>query len=121
MNWYIGALKKYAVFSGRSRRKEYWMFVLFNLIISIVLGVVDGLIGTVNLEMGVGLLGGIYSLAVILPGIGVTVRRLHDTNKSGWWLLIVLIPIIGAIVLIVFTVKDSDPGQNDYGENPKGE
>ena len=119
MNWYFQALKKYAVFNGRSRRKEYWYFVLFNTIISIVLAVIDVVTGSFSPETGIGLLRGIYTLAVLIPGIAVAVRRLHDTGRSGWWLLIGLIPIIGAIVLLVFMVQDSNPGQNQYGPNPK--
>jgi len=119
MNWYLEVLKKYAVFSGRARRKEYWFFILFNIIISLALGAIDGLMGSYNESAGVGLLGGIYSLAVLIPGIAVTVRRLHDTGRSGWWFLIVLVPVIGALVLLVFMVLDSKPGQNQYGANPK--
>jgi len=119
MNWYLEVLKKYAVFSGRARRKEYWYFVLFNIIISIVLAVIDGVTGSFSPEAGIGLLGGIYTLAVLIPGIAVAVRRLHDTERSGWWLLIALIPLIGAIVLLVFMVQDSKPEQNQYGANPK--
>lgn len=119
MDWYIQVLKKYAVFSGRSRRKEYWFFVLFNILISIGLSFVDGMLGTVNAETGTGILGGIYSLAVLIPSIAVLVRRLHDTDRSGWWALIGLIPIIGWIVLLVFVLLDSHPGQNQYGPNPK--
>jgi uncharacterized membrane protein YhaH (DUF805 family) len=119
MNWYLEALKKYAVFSGRARRKEYWYFVLFNIIIGIVLGFIDGATGSFSPEAGMGLLGGIYTLAVLIPGIAVSVRRLHDTDRSGWWLLIALVPLIGAIVLIVFMVQDSKPEKNQYGVNPK--
>jgi uncharacterized membrane protein YhaH (DUF805 family) len=119
MNWYLEVLKKYAVFSGRARRKEYWFFVLFNILISIALGVIDNLTGTYDAKAGVGLLGGLYSLGVLIPALAVSVRRLHDTNRSGWWLLIALIPLIGAIVLLVFMVQDSDPGSNEYGPNPK--
>ncbi|NBB77904.1 MAG: DUF805 domain-containing protein [Verrucomicrobia bacterium] len=119
MNWYLQAFKSYAVFSGRSRRKEYWYFFLFNFIISFVLGFIDGIVGTFSQEAGIGLLGGIYSLAVLIPGIAVSVRRLHDTERSGWWLLIALVPIIGAIVLLVFMVQDSQAGANKFGENPK--
>lgn len=119
MNWYLEVLKKYAVFSGRARRKEYWFFVLFNIIISIVLAVIDGVTGSFSPEAGMGLLGGIYTLAVLIPSIAVSVRRLHDTGRSGWWLLIALVPLIGAIVLLVFMVQDSKPGQNQYGANPK--
>lgn len=120
MNWYLNVLKKYAVFNGRAQRKEYWLFVLFNLIISIVLAFVDGKMGFFNPEIGIGTLGTIYGLAVLLPAIGVSIRRLHDTERSGWWLLIGLIPLIGAIVLIVFFVLDSTHGSNEYGPNPKG-
>jgi uncharacterized membrane protein YhaH (DUF805 family) len=119
MNWYVGVLKKYAEFSGRARRMEYWMFVLFNIIISIVLSVVDALAG-LRLESGQGILGTLYALAVLIPSIAVGVRRLHDTGRSGFWILIGLIPCIGAIVLIVFMIQDSQPGANEYGPNPKG-
>lgn len=119
MNWYIAVLKNYVGFSGRARRKEYWMFVLFNAIISVALGFIDGIMGTVSEATEMGLLSGIYTLAVFLPGLAVTIRRLHDTDRSGWWSLIVLIPIIGAIALLVFMVLDSSPGRNRFGENPK--
>ena len=119
MNWYLTVLKKYAVFSGRARRKEYWFFVLFNVIIAIVLSVIDGVAGTMSADTGFGLLSGLYSLAVLIPGIAVAVRRLHDRGRSGWWLLIAFIPLIGAIVLLVFFVQDSEAGDNDYGPNPK--
>ena len=118
MNWYVEVLKKYAVFSGRARRMEYWVFVLINLIISFALSFIEGLArGTSMQEISV--LSSLYSLAVVLPTLGVTVRRLHDTGRSGWWLLVALVPIIGAIVLLIFMVIDSDPGENSYGPNPK--
>ncbi|WP_454256564.1 DUF805 domain-containing protein [Pseudomonas sp. Marseille-Q8238] len=120
MNWYLNVLKQYAVFSGRARRKEYWMFVLFNLIVSVVLSFVDGVVGTFSVEAGIGLLSGIYALAVLIPSLAVAVRRLHDTNRSGWWLLIALVPLVGGIVLLVFLVLDSTPGDNRFGANPKG-
>lgn len=113
MDWYLTVLKKYAVFSGRARRKEYWMFVLFNLIVAVVLGFVDNILGTV------GVIGGLYSLAVLIPGIAVSVRRLHDINRSGWWLLIALIPFIGVIVLLVFMVMDGKNEGNNFGSDPK--
>ncbi|MEK7298558.1 MAG: DUF805 domain-containing protein [Candidatus Margulisiibacteriota bacterium] len=118
MNEYIAVLKKYAQFSGRSHRREYWMFFLVNLVISVLLNVIDGILG---LEMGksVGVLSAIYGLAMIIPSLSVGARRLHDTGRSGWWLLLSLIPIIGWIVLIVFLVQDSQPGTNTYGPNPK--
>jgi uncharacterized membrane protein YhaH (DUF805 family) len=119
MNWYIEVLKKYAVFSGRARRKEYWFFCLFSVLIAFVLGIVDGIIAGSGSEGGLGLFGVIYSLAVFVPSVAVSVRRLHDTGKSGWFLLLGLIPLIGAIVLLVFMVFDSEEGGNKYGSNPK--
>jgi len=120
LSWYLEAIKKYAVFSGRSRRKEYWYFVLFNIIVSIVLGWIDALLGTRGSYAGAGLLSGIYGLAVIIPSLAVTVRRLHDIDRSGWWILIGLVPLIGVIVLLVFALLDGTPGDNRYGPNPKG-
>lgn len=119
MSWYLEVLKKYATFSGRARRKEYWMFVLFNIIFSIMATVLDSVIGTRDPDTGYGIINGLYSLAVLLPGLAVSARRLHDIGKSGWWLLIVLIPIIGAIWLLILMVTDSQPGDNEYGPNPK--
>ncbi|MFD9902934.1 DUF805 domain-containing protein [Streptomyces sp. NPDC059063] len=112
MHWYFDVLKKYAVFNGRARRKEYWMFTLISSIITVVLALVD-------IALGTGLvIQAIYSLAVLLPSIAVGVRRLHDTNRQGWWLLLFLIPVIGAIILIVMLATDSKP-HNAYGPNPK--
>ena len=118
MQWYTEVLKKYAVFSGRARRKEFWMFALINIGISIVLSILDAIIGT-RTDSGFGILSGIYSLAVLLPSLAVGVRRLHDTGRSGWWILIGLIPLIGAIVLIVFYAQEGKPGDNQYGPDPK--
>src|SRR3954469_25884693 len=119
MSWYLEVMKKYAVFGGRAQRKEYWMFFLFNFIITIVLIGIDNLIGAFSPQAGIGLLLGLYCLAVLIPSIAVTVRRLHDTGRSGWWILIALVPFIGGIVLLVFMVLDSQPGENQYGPNPK--
>ena len=113
MNWYIGALKKYLDFSGRAQRMEYWMFTLINFLVMLALSIVDAVIG-------LGILAPLYALAAFIPSIAVGVRRLHDTGRSGWWLLIGLVPLIGIIVLIVFFVQDSQPGANEYGPNPKG-
>lgn len=121
MSWYLSVLQNYADFSGRARRTEYWMFTLFNGLISIALSVLDISFGTFDAEAGVGLLSTIYAFAVLIPSLAVFVRRLHDTGRSGWWLLIGLIPLIGGIVLFVFTVMDSEPGRNDYGPYPKHE
>lgn len=111
MEYFIGAFKKFADFSGRARRKEYWMFFLFYIIFSIVVNVIDVVIGTF-------IFSAIFSLALLIPSISIAVRRLHDTGRSGWWLLIGLLPLIGLIVLIVFFVQDSHE-ENEYGPNPK--
>ena len=118
MNWYIGVLKKYTVFSGRAQRAEFWYFILFSLIVSIVLTLIDEMLGMQNVWAGLGLLSGIYSLAVLLPGLAVGTRRLHDIGKSGWWQLLMLIPIVGIIVLIVWWATDGT-ASNTYGKNPK--
>ena len=120
MSWYLEALKKFAVFSGRSRRKEYWYFMLFNIVVIYVLEGIDALLETLNSGLGVDLLIGIYGLAAIIPFLAVSVRRLHDIDRSGWWYFINLIPLIGPIVMLVFTLLDSTPGDNRYGPNPKG-
>lgn len=117
--WYLEVLKKYAVFKGRARRKEYWYFTLVNIIISIVIGFVDVKIGTYSMKAGVGLLGGVYSLAVLIPSLAVFIRRLHDIGKSGWWFFLGLIPCAGPLILLYFMVKDSQDGENQYGPNPK--
>lgn len=92
------------------------MFFLFNFIIALILGLIGGLAGTPGVTRVMGML---YSLAVLIPTIAVSVRRLHDTDRTGWWLLIALVPVIGAIAVLVFMVLDSTPGQNQYGANPK--
>ncbi len=113
MNWYVKVLKQYADFNGRARRQEYWMFVLFNIIFSIVAGAIDAAIGSG------GAIGGLYGLAVLIPGLAVSVRRLHDIGKSGWMLLVVLIPVIGAIWLIILFATEGAHGSNEYGADPK--
>lgn len=119
MSWFLIALKKYATFSGRAQRAEYWYFVLFYLLFFIGLSIIDGVTGSFSEEAGMGLLSGLLTLVLLIPSIAVGVRRLHDTGRSGWWLLIALIPLVGAIVLLVFTVQDSQIGANVYGPNPK--
>ncbi|MBE4909647.1 DUF805 domain-containing protein [Bacillus luteolus] len=113
MSWFLKAIKNYAVFRGRARRTEYWMFVLVSAIFAFVIAFIEPFLGIEPI------LSGIYSLFLLLPSLSVTVRRLHDTGRSGWWILISLIPLIGAIVLFVFTVLDSEPGENKYGPSPK--
>ncbi len=119
MSWYIGALKQYAVFSGRAQRAEFWWFVLFNVIVSVVLSLIDRVLGT-TAGANIGILSSIYSLAVLIPSLAVAVRRLHDTGRSGWWLLIGLVPFIGWIALIIFYVQDGTQGTNQHGPDPKG-
>ena len=121
MNWYLQALKKYTVFSGRARRKEYWFFFLFNILFSIAAAIIDNATGTFDPSTGMGMFGALYTLAILIPSLAVTVRRLHDTGRSGWWLLVVLIPMLGGIVLFVFMLLDSSPEDNQYGANPKTE
>lgn len=112
-DWYLKCVKgHYVDFDGRARRTEYWMFVLVNVIISIVIGLIGRAIG---LEV----LGSLYSLAVLLPGLAVGARRLHDTGRSGWWQLIWLVPVIGWIWLIVLFATEGNSGSNEYGEDPK--
>jgi uncharacterized membrane protein YhaH (DUF805 family) len=115
--WKKVVLESYVKFDGRSRRAEFWWYALANLIISVVLNIIDAALGMGGGFGGV--LSGLYGLAVLLPGIAVGIRRLHDTGKTGWWLLIALVPIIGLIVLIVFWATDSTPGANDYGMSEK--
>ncbi len=117
MRWYFQALRKYAVFGGRARRREYWTFELFNVLIVIALFVLDFKLGTIG--EGVGLLSGVYLLAVFLPSLASLVRRLHDTGRSAWWIFINLVPLFGPISILIFTFEDSQPGENRYGPSPK--
>lgn len=119
MNWFIAALKKYATFSGRAQRSEYWYFILFYLLIALALALIDPLLGSFHRNSGYGLFSSLFMLAMIVPSIAVGVRRLHDTDRSGWWMLLSLIPLIGSIVLLVFFVQDSQAGDNRFGVNPK--
>ncbi|MFA5048097.1 MAG: DUF805 domain-containing protein [Patescibacteria group bacterium] len=120
MKYYLAVLKKYATFSGRAQRAEYWYFTLFNIIFLIIAAILDNLLGLTIKGVGYGVIYIIYTLAVLIPSIALTVRRLHDTSRSGWMILICLIPIVGGIWLFVLTVLDSTPGDNKYGPNPKG-
>ncbi|MDR1341953.1 MAG: DUF805 domain-containing protein [Prevotellaceae bacterium] len=119
MNWYLKVLKQYADFSGRARRKEYWMFVLFNIIFCVAAMILDNLFGLAMEGVGYGAIYILYMLAVLIPGLGVGVRRLHDVGKSGWMLLIALIPLIGAIWLLVLFATEGNHGNNEYGADPK--
>lgn len=114
MNWYLKVLGQYAEFNGRARRTEFWMFTLFNAIFAAAAGLVGQMLGTE-------LIASLYSLALFVPSLAVAVRRLHDIGKSGWMLLVGLIPVIGWIWLIVLYIKEGDHGVNQYGVNPKEE
>jgi len=118
MNWYLEVLNKYAVFSGRARRKEYWMFILFHSIFTILAMILDNVFGIAG-SQGYGPIYGIYCLALFIPSLAVSFRRLHDVGKSGWFLLISLIPLVGAIWILIVVCTDSDPEDNKYGANPK--
>jgi uncharacterized membrane protein YhaH (DUF805 family) len=109
MDEYLEVWKKYADFQGRASRREYWMFFGVNLLFLIVLGIFEGIMGTK-------FLGLLYALAICIPSLAVGVRRLHDTNRSGWWLLLCLIPLIGTLVLIVFALQGSQNEGNRYGD-----
>jgi uncharacterized membrane protein YhaH (DUF805 family) len=111
MEYFTNALKKYADFSGRATRQEYWMYILFYMVFYIVLAVVEGV-------LGLSILTTVFSLGLLVPTISLAARRLHDTGRTGWWQLLSLVPIVGSIVLIVFLVQDSDD-DNPYGPNPK--
>lgn len=126
MHWYIDVLRNYVGFSGRARRKEYWMFTLINVIITTILYYI--MMGTMTPpnelgeggSLGIGFyLYGLYTLAVMLPSLAVCVRRLHDTDRSGWWILLGIIPVIGAIVLLVFLCLEGTVGDNRFGSDPK--
>ena len=125
MDWFIDAIKnKYAQFDGRARRKEYWMFQLFYwlffLVVFMILGVLTEPDDSEILNILSVVLVLIYMLGLMIPMWAVTVRRLHDMGKSGWWALITFIPYIGPIVLLIFCCLDSEPGMNKFGPNPKG-
>jgi len=115
MSYAFEPLKKYAQFSGRSRRAEYWQYALFIGIVYVVLAV---LAAASKSSVVFGLLA-VFYLGILVPSLAVGVRRLHDTGKSGWWLLFGIVPIVGGITLLVFTCLDSQPGPNQYGPNPK--
>lgn len=120
MNAYLGAMRRSFDFAGRSARPAYWLYTFTYFIILVVLIIFDGVIGTLSAD-GVGVLSGLAMLVHLIPSLSVTVRRLHDTGRSGWWLLIGLIPLVGIIVLIVFACLPSQPGSNRFGGHTKAE
>jgi len=122
MNWYIKVLKQYADFSGRARRKEFWMFALFNFLIALALALIMGF-GTASKSSGLATIGIIlyvgYALSIIIPSLAVCVRRLHDVGRSGWWYFINFVPFVGVIILLIWFCTDSQEGENKWGANPK--
>jgi len=119
MSWFLAVLRQYATFKGRARRKEYWMFVLVYVALYVALILVDGLTGTFDMGTERGLLGSLFLLGTLVPSLAVAVRRLHDTDRSGWWLLFGLIPLVGQAVLLYCLIQEGDEGRNDYGLDPK--
>ena len=123
MKWYIKVLNQYADFEGRARRKEYWMFTLFNIIFIFLAQSIDNLIGITfdlyGIPLGFGYVYLLYTLALFIPSLAVVVRRLHDVGKSGWMYLLIFIPLIGFIWLFVLAVTNGDKGDNKYGKDPK--
>jgi len=119
MKYYLEVLKKYAIFSGRARRSEYWYFVLFNFIFMLVAMGLDNLLGTTVSVLPYGYFYFALALAVLIPGLAVFVRRMHDIGKSGWWYFIAFIPLVGAIWLLVLCCTEGVSGDNEYGADPK--
>lgn len=119
MEWAVLPLKKYADFTGRARRKEFWMYVLLNIGIVIVTSILDSLAGMSGAVGGVyGPITALAALALIIPSIAVSIRRLHDTDRSGWWILIGLVPFVGGLVLLVFYILEGTRGANRFGPDP---
>lgn len=119
MEYFLQALRNYTVFSGRSRRREYWMFALFNFIFAIAAGLADRMMGMSIGGTGYGYVYMLYSLAMFIPGLAVGVRRLHDVGKSGWFMFIIFVPLVGAIWLLVLACTEGTRGDNEYGPDPK--
>lgn len=119
MNWYLKVLQQFADFKGRARRSEYWMFALISGLISMVITIFENMLNITYEDEIQGFISTIYSLVVLIPSLAVSVRRLHDVGKSGWMLFIGFIPLIGAIWLLILFCRDSQPGTNQYGPNPK--
>lgn len=120
MHYYINAFEQYATFSGRASRKDFWTFALINLIVALMFGFIGGLFAGLTHLSFFNYLAHLYALCALVPGLAISVRRLHDTDHSGWWYFISFIPLIGFIWLLVLFVLDSTPGTNIYGVNPKG-
>ena len=118
MDWYLKVLKNYVGFRGRARRKEYWMFSLFNFVIAFCIGFVESLLA-MGSESMLGPASLLFAVAVTIPGIAVMVRRLHDTDRSGWWFWVALVPVLGTLALLYFMLQEGTKGSNQYGSDPK--
>ncbi|KFC84258.1 DUF805 domain-containing protein [Buttiauxella agrestis] len=118
MDWYFKVLRNYVGFSGRARRKEFWMFILVNLVLTGVLSILDKMLG-LRIAKDEGLLTTIYGVLIFLPYWAVQFRRLHDTDRSAWWLLLLLIPIVGWLIILAFNCQNGTPGENRFGSDPK--
>ncbi|ASI94320.1 DUF805 domain-containing protein [Vibrio rotiferianus] len=118
-DWYYKVILNYTNFNGRARRQEYWYFTLVNVLVNLVMGIIDRVIGSVMQMDNFGFFGVIYALFIMIPSIAVTVRRLHDSGRTGWWALIAFVPVIGILVLLYFLIQDSEEGSNQYGVSPK--
>ena len=119
MHHFMDALTKYAVFSGRATRQQYWMYSLFYLIFYLLFSLLDLWFSVYNASIGLGMISGMFAVAMALPSLAILIRRLHDIGKTGWWVLILFIPIIGALVTLIFLLLDSEKQQNQYGESLK--
>lgn len=121
MKWYIGVIKRYASCKGRARRKEFWLFVLVNYLITAACGMADNFLGlqTVLAGQTVAIITMVYTLLVLIPCLAVSIRRLHDIDKSGWWLLLALAPVVGWAWLLVYSLLEGTPCCNRYGDNPR--
>lgn len=119
MQYFLHAIRNYVNFSGRARRKEFWMFVLFAFLFSVAAGIIDNTLGTVDSTGSAGLVGGLFALFLLLPSLAVTARRLHDTGKSALWMLLYFIPAVGFLVILIFCLLPGNEGPNRYGPDPK--
>lgn len=119
MNYFVECMKKYATFSGRARRKEYWIFCVCYVAIIFIAAIVDGMMSGSNPKDMSSIMTSLASLALFLPSLAVSVRRLHDTDRSGWWVLVNFIPLIGQLVWFVFVCLEGTKGDNRFGEDPK--
>lgn len=120
MDGFVTAFRRYAEFSGRSRRREFWGFMLIYILGCIALAIADVVLGLFSANIGLGLLSGLFALVLLVPSLAVTIRRMHDIDRSGWWYLVGFVPLVGGIVLLVFSLQGGTPGPNRFGEDPKG-